>query len=216
MFQDHYAFLAIFDDLPKTRDELKAIESSIAAKAKSVEQSADRIDGAVRQWHAGLKELGTQLGRDVHDNGYAALEKYVDDIQETSISELREIASSAVAEIRQITSTAATEWRALSNNQQETLHRQLKDIAAAANGLPPLPPRPIAASPFGNCAYFAKLTLVRVRRFCIEAKSFATLVLAVASTTAAVALGFDRGAARVRPDFLVILNLPLMHWRSVH
>ncbi|MEM5383529.1 hypothetical protein VSR68_07990 [Paraburkholderia phymatum] len=190
MVKSSFDYLAIFDGFHTTRDELLHIQTSIADRAKSIEQSADDIAGVVRLWRADIKELGATIGRDVHINGYVALEKYVNDLHERSLTELREIATSAVNEMRQIASSATTEWRALSTNQQETLHRQLKDIAAAVNGLPPLPPRPIAASPFSNCAYFAKLTFVRARRFSIEAESFATLVLAVASAISAVALVF--------------------------
>lgn len=175
MFKDPFAFLAIFDELHNTRDDLKAIERSIATKASSVEHSADRIDEAIQRWNSELKELGTKLGRDVHDNGYAALELYVNDRHK-----------SAIADLRQITTLATTEWRALATDHRDTLQRQLEAIAAAANGLPPLPPRPVAPTPLSNCAYIAKLSFVHARRFVIEASSFAILLLAVASAIAAV------------------------------
>ncbi|MGF6931184.1 hypothetical protein OKW41_000323 [Paraburkholderia sp. UCT70] len=190
MLKDPFDYLAIFDGFQTTRDELLHIQTTIDDRAKSIGQSAEDIAGVVKLWRADIRELGTTIGRDVHTNGYVALEKYVDELHERSVAESREIATSAETKMREIASSATTEWRALSANQQETFHRQLKEIAAAANGLPPLPPRPIAASPFRNCAYFAKLTFVHARRFAIEAKSFATLVLAVASVISAAALVF--------------------------
>jgi hypothetical protein len=187
MFQDPLALLAIFDDLHNTRDELKRIESSIIETAKSfeesaarVEQSADRIKGMVQQWKADIKEVGTQIGNDLHINGYVALERYVDDLHETSVAEMREIAATVETKLQVIASSATTEWRTLSAAQQNTFHRQLEDIAAAANGLPPFPPRPVTPSAFTNCTYLAKLALVRARRFCIEAKADVSVVSAAA------------------------------------
>lgn len=183
MFQDPLALLAIFDDLHHTRDELKGIESSIIKTAKSfeetaarVEHSADWIKGMIQQSKADIKEIGTQIGKDVHSNGYVALESYVNDLHETSVSEMREIAATVETKLQLIASSATTEWRTLSAAQHDTFHRQLQDIAAAANGLPPFPPRPVTTSAFTNCTYLAKLTLVRARRLCIEAEAYAFVI----------------------------------------
>lgn len=197
MFQDPLALLAIFDDLHNTRDELKGVEASliekatsVEASAASVEQSAARIEEAVQQWKEEIEEIGTKIGRHVHDNGYIALEKYVDDLHERAITEIREIAATSRMLLQQVTTTATTEWRSLSANQVENFHRHLQDIAAAANGLPPLPPRPIAGSFFSSCVYSMKLVIIRARRFSIEMKSFAILVLALASVISTPALLF--------------------------
>jgi hypothetical protein len=176
MLQDPFAYLALFDDLHETRAELRAIESSIVAKAKGIEQAADTVERAIQQWRAEITELGAQIGRDVHENRYVALETYVNEIRDDA----KVMRVAAVKDCRAIADTAVAELRALATAQQAAFDQQLHEVAAAANGLPPLPPRPIENSAIALCTYHMKAAIVRVRRFCIEAKSVATVVAAVA------------------------------------
>lgn len=169
MLKDSIDYLAIFDGFHSTRDELLQIQTAIDDRAKAIGQSADDIAGVVKLWHTDIKELGTTIGRDVHTNGYVALEKYVDDLHESS-----------VVEVRAIVASLETKFEHIAAAQHESFHRHLTDIAATANGLPPLPLRPVSASPLRTCAYYAKLAFVRMRRFCIEATSFAAVISAAA------------------------------------
>ena len=176
MLQDPFAYLALFDDLHETRAELRAIESSIVAKAKGIEQAADTVERAIQQWRAEITELGAQIGRDVHENRYVALETYVNEIRDDA----KVMRVAAVKDCRAIADTAVAELRALATAQQAAFGQQLREIAAAASGLPPLPPHPIAGTRIARCTYYMKAAVVRVRRFCIEAQSAATVVAAVA------------------------------------
>ncbi|MGY6126716.1 hypothetical protein ACW9YV_14790 (plasmid) [Paraburkholderia strydomiana] len=128
MLKDSIDYLAIFDGFHSTRDELLQIQTAIDDRAKAIGQSAADIAGVVKLWHTDIKKLGTTIGRDVHTNGYVALEKYVNDLHESSVVEVRAIVASFETKFEHIAAT-----------QHESFHRHLKDIAATANGLPLFP-----------------------------------------------------------------------------
>jgi hypothetical protein len=176
MLQDPFTLLAIFDDLHKTRTDLQETLSSFEEKVRGIEETAETIDAAIRRWQTDVKGLAEEIGRDVHQNGYAALEKYVDEVRDDAKAK----AANSLKESRTIADNAVADLRALAANQQEAFNRQLRDVAAAVNGLPPLPPRPIESTVIALCAYHVKASVVRVRRFCIEARSVAVVVSAIA------------------------------------
>ncbi|MBN3761083.1 hypothetical protein [Burkholderia sp. Ac-20365] len=161
------------------RENSKAAELQNDRLIKALHRHTQAVEDSEQTWKQSWADIRKDIAFDVYANNYISQMDFHESRKlsqtardEAVLEEARRISSSALRSVQEANASTQSILKAV----EKGLSLKLEDVAAAANGLPPLPTRPIETTLAGLATYHLKAIAIRTRRFFIEARSAAIVL----------------------------------------